>query len=71
MPEHPYKLPVMSGNDPTFLSVVATKSLIPGYLGIEEAQWVLRDVLCGHHPVVADDFGQWEPLKHLLGVGLH
>lgn len=54
----------------TFLLVVAPKSLVPGDSGVEEAQWVLRNVLLSEQLVLADDFGQWEGLQHLLGEGL-
>lgn len=56
---------------PTFFLVVAPKGLITGDSGIQEAQWVLRYVLLSEQLVVADDFGQWEGLQHLLSVGLH
>lgn len=45
---------------PTFFLVVASKSFVPRDSGIEEAQWVLRDVLVGKNLVVADDFCQRE-----------
>lgn len=45
---------------PTFFLVVAPKSFVPRDSGIEEAQWVLRDVLVGKNLVVADDFCQRE-----------
>lgn len=56
---------------PTFFLVVAPKSFVPRDSGIEEAEWVLRDVLFGKNLVVADDFCQWERLQHFLGEGLH
>lgn len=55
----------------TFLLVVAPESLIPGDPGVEEAQWVLRDVLFSEQLVVANDFGQRQRLQHVLGEGLH
>lgn len=45
---------------PTFFLVVAPKGFIPRDPGIEEAEWVLRDVLFGKNLVVANDLRQWE-----------
>lgn len=43
-----------------FFLVVAPKGFIPRDPGIEEAEWVLRDVLFGKNLVVANDLRQWE-----------
>jgi hypothetical protein len=45
---------------PTFFLVVTPKSFVPRDSGIEEAEWVLGDVLFGKNLVVADDLCQWE-----------
>lgn len=38
---------------------------------VEEPQWVLWDVVRGHHLVLADDIWQSDGCQLLLGVGLH
>ena len=51
--------------------VVLPEGLVFGDVWVEEAEWVLWDVLSCHHLVGADDVRQRDGRQFLLGVGLH